>query len=533
MGALSVLPALDVKTPQQPNLLEQYGQLQALRGNQQQMQQRAALAPLQQQEAQQSVQQGGLDIQQKQQALKDQQAVTAAMSQWDGKDLNELSPLILKNGGSGQAVIGLRQKQLELQSKAAETFKAQADGGKALVETQKRKNDMLQGGLTPLTDPTQVPDAQLPQALDATVQDLLQKGLLDPQGAQQAEQLKQSGDPNAIRSGIKLFINSHQALSQIVEQAQKTAQTQEAQSATSKNSAETNYYKQNGGAPGVSVDTQELNSYLKNHPGKTAEDFARFKASLSPLAVVMGNQLGGQQNAAGLDLAADNYRKTGQMAPEISRSPGTVMAIINRAAQMDQQAGGGGIASNKADLKSYSDALAKLQTGFSQTQAFEQTAEKNMDLLKQTAAKIPDLGARFANVPVRMISGSMIGTDNMAAFKTALATAQTEAAKVLNSASGNGMLSDSSRHELQDIIDGNLPLSAMTASLNTLKQDMANRNTAYQQQISDLQGRIKGVGSNGTPAASAGKAVGTTSKPDGIYEKDGKRYTVKGGQVYE
>lgn len=227
MGSIP-LPALDLKTPQQPDLLEKYSQLQQLRGNQQLQQIRAQQAPLQMQQLQQGVQSGGLQIQQQQQALKDQQAVTAAMQQWDGKDLNDLSPLVLKNGGSGQAVIGLKQKQLEIQSKAAETFKNMQDGGKAQVDALKTRNDQLAGAFTPLTDPTKVPDAQLPQVLQSTVQSLTSQGTLTPQDAQAAAQLAQQGDPNAIRSGLKEFINSHQALSQTIENAQKDAQTQKA-----------------------------------------------------------------------------------------------------------------------------------------------------------------------------------------------------------------------------------------------------------------------------------------------------------------
>jgi hypothetical protein len=139
-------------------------------------------------------------------------------------------------------------------------------------------------------------------------------------------------------------------------------------------------------------------------------------------------------------------------------------------------------------------------------QAFEGTASRNIDLLQQTAAKIPDLGTRFANVPVRLLNSKMLGTENMAAFNTALNTAQTEAAKVLNSSNASGVLSDSARHELQQIIDGNMPYKSMVASLNTLKQDMANRTTSYQAQIGDIQHRISGAGS--TPSTNAAPTAG-------------------------
>jgi len=270
------------------------------------------------------------------------------------------------------------------------------------------------------------------------------------------------------------------------------------------------FYQDNGGAPGVPVEAIQQADWLKKNPGKGPSDFVAWKARQSPVAMVMGNQLGGQQNADALDFAADNYRKSGQMPPGLYRSPGTITAIISRAAQMDQEQGGSGVATNKAMLHANSTSLASLQKNYDQVQAFEQTAEKNMDLLQQTAQKIPDLGSRWANVPVRMINSNMLGTANMAAFKTALATAQTEAAKVLNSSNATGVLSDSSRHELQEIVDGNMPLPAMVASLNTLKQDMSNRTQAYQAQISDIQGRIKGAGSSTPPANTGQPAIGAT-----------------------
>jgi hypothetical protein len=221
------------------------------------------------------------------------------------------------------------------------------------------------------------------------------------------------------------------------------------------------------------------------------------------MAMVMGNMMGGgqqgQQGNPGLDFAANNYRLTGQMPAGLTRSPGSTVAVIQRAAQLDQQDGGQGIAANKSVITSYRGALDSLQKNYSQVQAFEDTANKNIDLLQQTAQKIPDLGTRFANVPVRMISGQMIGTANMAAFKTALQVAQTESARVLSTANASGVaLTDSMRKDLQDMVNGNMTLPAMTASLNTLKQDMSNRTQAYQANISDLQGKIKNAG---TPTA--------------------------------
>ena len=103
----------------------------------------------------------------------------------------------------------------------------------------------------------------------------------------------------------------------------------------------------------------------------------------------------------------------------------------------------------------------------------------------------------------------MIGTANMAAFRTALQVAQTESARVLSSANASGTaLTDSMRKDLQDMVNGDMTLPAMTAALNTLKQDMGNRTQAYQANISDLQGKIKNAGTNAPATSTAPAAAG-------------------------
>jgi hypothetical protein len=124
-----------------------------------------------------------------------------------------------------------------------------------------------------LIDPNQTPDGQLPQAVMSTAQDLIHKGLLDPQHAQAAEQLAQSGNPMQMRQQLSMMQKSFMGQSAQMDAAAKQAQTDEARSTTAKNNAETNYYAQSGGAPGVSAPTLEMNSWLKSNPGATPSDY--------------------------------------------------------------------------------------------------------------------------------------------------------------------------------------------------------------------------------------------------------------------
>jgi hypothetical protein len=151
--------------------------------------------------------------------------------------------------------------------------------------------------------------------------------------------------------------------------------------------------------------------------------------------------------------------------------------------------------------------------------AFENTGLKNLDLFLDKASKIPDLGTRFANTPLRLITGKMIGTDQQAAMEAARVTASKEVAKVLSSAKGSGVLSDSQSKEVDDILAGNLSLSAMKSVVGTLKQDMANRHESYQQQIQDIKGRLGAKGSQTqTPQ---------TTKPLNITLPSGKKISIE------
>lgn len=241
MASIPSLPALQVRTPQPDDLLQKYSQLQALRNQSQQLQMQQQEAPLRMQQLQQGADQGAIQLQQAQQGQLDQQALTKAYTEYDPKDPSQLPKLIIKNGGSGAAAQAVQQKLLDQQKSYAETFKNNMQGAKAQVDATKERGDQLAGGLTPLLDPTKVPDAQLPQALQQTVQGLVQNGTLDAQHAQAALQLVQQagGDPSKIRAGVGQFIKTNQTLSQLQESAYKDAQTAQEKAATDKIHAST------------------------------------------------------------------------------------------------------------------------------------------------------------------------------------------------------------------------------------------------------------------------------------------------------
>jgi hypothetical protein len=265
--------------------------------------------------------------------------------------------------------------------------------------------------------------------------------------------------------------------------------TPQAITAQSESTIKANEAAQGGGIP---VDQRALHDYLADPSidagkNKNAATYTAWKAKQSPMAVVMGNQLGQGGQGSALDQAAQRYSTDGSLPAGFSRSPGTTAAIIQRAAQLNPDQN---IAANKATYQADAAALKKVQGTFEQVNAFEGTALKNLDLYVEKAKAIPDLGVRFANVPLRAITKGMIGDANYAAMEAARQTAATETAKVLGSATASGVLSDSQKKEALDVLDGKLPLAATIKVVDTLKQDFANRHAGYQDDINAIKQRL-------------------------------------------
>lgn len=439
---------------------------------------------------QQRAQAGQMEIQQQQLAQQDQEAFRTAMSDpaMQGKTTGEIADALASQGhislgawqSAKKADIDQRKALQEVSSKDLENMKA------AHAMTQDLYNNVMN-----------MPDDQLAAnwATIAQQYDAIpgnQKMQLNPQQPMTKQQLSQFGP--LISMGNAYF---DQELARREKQiGLKTAETNLTQK-----EAESQFYQQNGGAPGVSAELMQQSDWMKKNPGKGPSDYKKWVMQNSPAAMVMGNQLSPEAVA----LAAQNLLTTGQAPQGLYRSPGSVSAVYDQAAKMNAAQGGAGIAMNKATFEADKKSLDALQKSFDTVTAFENTANKNIDMLKGIAQKVPDLGARFANVPIRMLSDKMIGSENMAAFKTALAPVQAESAKILNSANLSGQLTDSARKELQDIIDGNMPYRSLVASLNVLQKDFKNRHDSMQQQIGDIKGRLAGKKQSGT----LGPTVGT------------------------
>lgn len=220
------------------------------------------------QDLQQRTQAQQLENQKSQIALQDQQASTKAMNEWDGKDLNELPPLILKHGGSANAVFGAKQQITKLTQDAA-------NADEAKLKNQQTVNDLVAGHLEAVKT---APDKQA--AFDSALTDLESKGLLKPG---QIPHQYPGDDQLSIME--KQFMGQKAIVDQTIKDRETAAKEQEAtaRADTAKTGAERLAAELPGGAL-EAPDKAEMRDYLAKNPNKGPADYAKWKASLSPTA---------------------------------------------------------------------------------------------------------------------------------------------------------------------------------------------------------------------------------------------------------
>lgn len=480
------LPALSIHAPEQQDPLSQYAKIAQLRGMQQQQQ----LGQQQLIGAQQENQQRAV-------ALQDQQAMTKAMQDWDGKDMNALAPLALKHGASSTAVMGLRKQALGIQEQYSKIAEQDATTGTKNLETLKGTNDLILGRINGVLDS---PDAELPQNLTAAAQELAtQKGpngqpLLDPQHAQMAAQIAQSGDPKQIRQALGTFAKGYMSQSQEMQKAKDDA----------------DLAAKNAQLPGQSAESQQKQAVLAgtNAQGLTADQQMTLRQGQQRIqGEAAGRAETARHNKASegsltpeaLTMAADQYAESGVM-PALGRTAGMRSQIMNEAARTHPTLD---VATNAAAFKANQASLAGLQKNYDSVHAFESTANKNLDLFLEQAGKVVDSGSPWINRPLRTISKGMLGSADQVAYETARQVAVNEIAKVTSSPGLSGQLTDSARNEISSFNPNDATLQQTYRVAKVLRQEMQNRDDSYQEQIADIRKRIGGA----SPAPAAGNVI--------------------------
>ena len=505
------LVALQVKQPEPPpDLVGQYGRLLALKQQQQ-------IAPLQQQQAQQSVQEGQLDIHAKQVAARDADAMSAAMQQWGQPkagaqpdnlstsyavqnpqasaaqpspgapatgsasmpNYDDLIELARRNGASFNAIKGLQTSILDMKDKASTIVKNDAQTGQYNANAMKTKNGMI---IDALAGAINAPDAQLPQQVMQTAQELAGKGLLDPQHIQMAQQIAQSGDPNQIRQQLSVYVKSLGGYNQMITDAQKKAELSNTQGKQDPNSP---VYSPSpeavamGTAPGAAqIQAGEVQQAARK---AGAEESARMPGEMRLAQQKQALSQGDPKAAAKLLI---NHDAT---LSEL-KARGSTPEFIAQTLQAAHDQSGGKYNSQQADAE-FQVAKSPAQVAFFGSAKSLTDPGGTLDQLSEAAKDIP--GGKFpAFNSIADWERAATGNGPIAKYASLALGVADDYSKVM----GGGQGSDSSRLQALNLVGAKLSpdqragsISGIRGAVNSQKNSRIGKNPVLQRMYGDEQ----------------------------------------------
>lgn len=161
-------------------------------------------------------------------------------------------------------------------------------------------------------------------------------------------------------------------------------------------------------------------------------------------------------------------------------------AILN---QMGKEMEGGAEPASKQiqDYRATSTALTAVTKDLAAIRPYKTMLDTNADIAIKLADKAIATNSQFANKPLNWLRQNVGDNPDVAEYLAQIRIVSTEAARVLNNPRLVGQLTDSARHEMEDIVNGNMPFNATKRVLERMKQDGANRVKAMEREQDSLR----------------------------------------------
>jgi len=149
------------------------------------------------------------------------------------------------------------------------------------------------------------------------------------------------------------------------------------------------------------------------------------------------------------------------------------------------------IASNAARYGADVGALKKITANRTAVEAFEDTANRNSEILKKALTEIPDLGVQPLNQAARAIQ-TTFGDVEMAEFTTALQSVRNEYARIISNPNLTGVMSDTARREGEVLLNPNATVEQILGALGVLQAEAKNRRESFAAVEAELLGQFDG-----------------------------------------
>jgi hypothetical protein len=172
--------------------------------------------------------------------------------------------------------------------------------------------------------------------------------------------------------------------------------------------------------------------------------------------------------------------------------------VYNRAKADLMMTGGLGEAMGiKGDVASRTRALGTLANQRGQIGAFEKTLGANLDQVLLRSAQVGRTGSRLANEYTQYLQGNLTDYPELAQFRVAVNTAANEYARVVNSATGGAVTTDTARGEAMSLLNTAMAEGSLEGAVQQMKIDANNRIVGMDSTIDELRNSLRDLGGGG------------------------------------
>lgn len=182
---------------------------------------------------------------------------------------------------------------------------------------------------------------------------------------------------------------------------------------------------------------------------------------------------------------------------------------------------------SEPEVAAVSGSLRSLETRKSQVMSFADTAEKNMDLAEDLSNQTDRTGSPVVNKWLLRTQKDVMGDPMVAKYDMAIRSAVNEYAKVINSATGGGVSTDSARGEIWEMLNPAMTKQQVSDVLTYMKKEMQNRREGFDIEKKNLIEQLKPPGTQ----ASSGDTPPVNLLKEGVNTTfgNGQVWTLKNG----
>lgn len=165
----------------------------------------------------------------------------------------------------------------------------------------------------------------------------------------------------------------------------------------------------------------------------------------------------------------------------------------------------------KAAYKAGNSGLTRAITQRVQIGAFENTFQKAIDQAEDASSNVPRSDSRLFNSWQQLAQANLTNNPELARFRVAAQTAINEYSRIVSSATGGGVSTDTARREAENILNTAMSKGSFSAALAQMKKEADFRTQGLDQEINRMVGQLgqsaSGPGRGGAVAAGQPKTA--------------------------